>query len=950
MAIYRPDGNRGESSPTLVGIGEDPVFGLRVVRYSHWQEGIVEGTRAPMLVDDLALLERATTTTSRPTSPKKLLVGDVFVALLLLAFGSNLLRWRAAMIPEIGPVGWALIGVELISVVWLVLTAILIVGRARSAADSPSPNLSRTLDVLIPVAGEPVEIVAQTIDAAKKLDWPNLKIVVCNDGRMANKSNWRAIEKMCRDKRVTCLTRRDGYAGKAGNLNHAMGKLSGDLVFVLDADHVVEPTAAHAMVGWFEADDVAIVCTPQRFQQEKHDPLNPAEPVFYKAIQTARNRHGMAFSTGNGVMYRREALTRIGGFSEWSVVEDLHTSIRLHDAGWTSVLHPEPVTIGLAPSTSAEYARQRLRWSIDSLRILRHDPPWRRRGLTRRAKLFYSHTLLSYLVAIVQLGFLLGPPAWILGRFSLMTDGTLANQARYLGPWIAAVVLALVWWSGSLRGAIRSMRLTVAFQPTIFLLALKRVFRPKGAAGGTTKKTSQPTINGIVASGLLWPAMLVGTLLFGMIDSRPGGSDIAMMWAAVMLLVGIGPLLRADLAAWPWFVKGLVITLTLAITGGAVATARFGWAPPSGLYESLRPDPAYVDAEIEENEFGDTVVLGPAVMAPHIDWQLGANTDIGADRLAEESFEQVALAAPAEGIYLGFTSDALPYDLTDVDRWSRQIGEPQIVHWYQQWGSGDSRFRGDWLAEVAESGRVPMISWEAWAKPDGEFASAEQELGQMADIIAGDYDDYIDSWALASAEFGGPMLLRPFHEMNGFWYPWSVGVNGNTADDYIAGWRHVVDRFEAAGATNVSFVWSVNTLANFDQSEDITEFYPGDDYVDWVATSGFNWDDYDTWASWVSAEQVFGPTYEVLTRFDKPVMFAEIGTGNSTGGGAEWVAEASEWFATLPELKATVWFDRSYNSRIDFRLDLRQQAALARTIANADLGYAPDLILEPQPS
>ena len=31
--------------------------------------------------------------------------------------------------------------------------------------------------------------------------------------------------------------------------------------------------------------------------------------------------------------YRRDALVRIGGFSEWSLVEDLHTSIRLHAAG-----------------------------------------------------------------------------------------------------------------------------------------------------------------------------------------------------------------------------------------------------------------------------------------------------------------------------------------------------------------------------------------------------------------------------------------------------------------------------------------------------------------------------------------------------------------------------------------------------------------------------------------
>ncbi len=918
--------------------------------YRALQEGIVEGTRALPDVDDVALLKRATISTERPRASRKLLVGDVLVAVLLIAGAANLLVWRIGMLSHIGWAGWALVGVETVTACWLVLTALLIIGRAHSATAAPAPDLNIVLDVLIPVAGEPEAMVAETIAAAKRLDWPDKNIVVCNDGRMANKANWRAIEKLCRTQRVRCMTRRDGYPGKAGNLNHAMSKLNGDVVLVIDADHVVEPGAAKAMLGWFEADDVAIVSTPQRFHGQGRDPLNPTEPTFYKAIQTARNRHGLAFSTGNGVMYRRQALTRIGGFSEWSVVEDLHTSIRLHDAGWKSVLHPRPVTTGVAPSTSAEYARQRLRWSIDSLRILRHDSPWRRRGLTSRAKIFYSHTLLSYLVAIVQLGFLLGPPAWILGRLSLMVDGDIGNQVRYIGPWLAVVVLSIAWWSGNVRGAIRSMRLTAAFQPTIFVLALKRVIRPKGTAGGATNKDSQPTLNGMVLTGLMWPTMLVGTLLFAMLDTRSGGSDIAILWAAVMALFAIGPLLRGGTAAWPWFVKGLFFTLAVSISAGAVATARFGWTPPQGIFESLRPDPALVDAEFEENEFGDTVVLGPAVPAPEINWQRLDSADVGrAEGSSEQPSSSLKLAPSSEGIYVGFTSDALPHNLDDANRWASAIAEPQIVHWYQQWGSGDSRFRGDWVAEVAESGRVPMISWEAWAKPEGSFASAEQELGNMAAIAAGEHDAYIDDWAEAAAEFGGPILLRPFHEMNGFWYPWSVGVNGNTADDYIAGWRHVVDRFDAAGATNVSFVWSVNTLANFDQSEDITEFYPGDDYVDWVATSGFNWDNYDTWASWVTAEEVFAPTYEVLLGFDKPVMFAEIGTGNSTGGGDEWVAEAAEWFATLPELDATVWFDRSYNSRIDFRLDRGQRATLARAVANPDFGYVPDLVLDAQP-
>ena len=100
------------------------------------------------------------------------------------------------------------------------------------------------------------------------------------------------------------------------------------------------------------------------------------------------------------------------------------------------------------------------------------------------------------------------------------------------------------------------------------------------------------------------------------------------------------------------------------------------------------------------------------------------------------------------------------------------------------------------------------------------------EVGVTVTVVFdGDHDDYIDSWAEAAAEYGDPILLRPFHEMNGFWYPWSVGVNGNTPETYVAGWRHVVDRFRAAGADNVSFVWSINTLASFDEGRGVEEAY-----------------------------------------------------------------------------------------------------------------------------
>jgi cellulose synthase (UDP-forming) len=893
--------------------------------------GVRLGTRARYNLD-----------TRRPRVSKLRTLADVVMVLALAAAGANLVWWRAGMLHHIGPAGWLLFGLEVLTVVWMVLTALLFSGRTSPGQLPPLADPDTTLDIFIPVAGEPLAIVAATLEAARNVRWP-ANIVVCNDGRLAGKDNWQEIEQLCRQMGVHCLTRTSGPRGKAGNLNHALARSRADGILTIDADHRVAPDVGQQLLGYLRHDEVAFVATPQDFFDARRDSLNPTEPVFYRATQPARDRHGLAFSTGNGVLYRREAIVRIGGFSEWSVVEDLHTSIRLHDAGWRSVFHPRPVSVGIAPRTAAEYARQRVRWAVDSLRILRFDPPWRRRGLNVRAKVYYTHTLVSYLMTMFQVGFLLGPPAWILGRLTLFTDVTWQSQALHIGPWLGALLLALIRWSG-FKGAVRSLRLSAAFLPVVFMAALWGTRTGQKARGTVTAKTNLPRFNRLVLAALMLPVALVATLVWGVLDPRAGGSDLAMVWAAFMAVLSIGPLLRLGHGRfWPGLTQLTVVALATALAGGSVATVRLGWQPPVGLYRSFQADQAMAGAVIEINELGAPVITGPAVTPD------GARPTVPA--APAEVTVRVGLAAPDRGAYLGFTSDALPYDLGEADRWARNVTEPQIVHWYQQWGSGDSRFRGDWLSEVAASGRVPMISWEAWAKPEGSFRLADQKLGNMADIADGRYDDYIDSWAEAAASYGDPILLRPFHEMNGYWYPWSVGVNGNTYESYVAGWRHVVDRFRAAGADNVSFVWSINTLASFKEGKGVEQAYPGDDYVDWVATSGFNWDDYaPEWSSWVTPQFVFADTYKLLDSFGKPVMFAEIGTGTHGGDPASWVRDAMDYFRTLPDVGAVLWFDRSYDGKIDFRLGPTQQAALGRSVALSDgwFGPEPKLVEHPE--
>ena len=44
-----------------------------------------------------------------------------------------------------------------------------------------------------------------------------------------------------------------------------------------------------------------------------------------------------------------------------------------------------------------------------------------------------------------------------------------------------------------------------------------------------------------------------------------------------------------------------------------------------------------------------------------------------------------------------------------------------------------------------------------------------------------------------------PFFLRFDWEMNGFWFPWNEGVNGNKPGEFVAAWRHVHDIFTEVG-------------------------------------------------------------------------------------------------------------------------------------------------------
>jgi Glycosyl hydrolase family 26 len=253
-------------------------------------------------------------------------------------------------------------------------------------------------------------------------------------------------------------------------------------------------------------------------------------------------------------------------------------------------------------------------------------------------------------------------------------------------------------------------------------------------------------------------------------------------------------------------------------------------------------------------------------------------------------------AAVAFGAYL----PDLAEEPGQLDSFSRLVGRsPVVVGLYDQWDV--LPFDPAELGPAWRSGAVPMVTWEPLSYSGEEFP--------LRAIQRGRFDQYIRESAAAARRWGKPLLVRFAHEMNGDWYPWGRGVEGNNSYRYRAVWRRVVEIFRNRAADNVQWVWTPNV--NTGGELPFQDLYPGDRWVDWVGFDGFNWAERGEWNSFT---ELVDNTYEELaTLTDKPMIVAETGSSQSGGDKAAWISSAlRREIPAMPRIRALVWFNERF--------------------------------------
>ncbi len=303
---------------------------------------------------------------------------------------------------------------------------------------------------------------------------------------------------------------------------------------------------------------------------------------------------------------------------------------------------------------------------------------------------------------------------------------------------------------------------------------------------------------------------------------------------------------------------------------------------------------------------------------------------------------------PASSLYWGawigeqFTGTQAPWDMNAVAKFEQVTRKPlSLVNFSSPFADCSSspcsfyKFPLEAMENIRTHGAIPFFSWASNSTP----TSLNEPEFQLSDVISGKYDSYIREFATAAKEWGHSFFLRFNWEMNGNWFPWSEGVNGNNPGEYVTAWRHVHDIFTEVGATNATWAWCPN-VDPAGSLQNLSSLYPGDEYVDWTCLDGYNWgNDPVHPEKWHTFDELFSSTYKKITTEiapSKPMVIGEVGSTEEGGSKAQWITEMlSDVPTEYPQIHGLQWFDKNEEGNWPIESSTASAEAFANGIASS---------------
>ena len=225
--------------------------------------------------------------------------------------------------------------------------------------------------IMIPAHNEQA-VIAETVKNISSIDYDYYEIIVIDD-RSDDKTAEVLLELEKQNSRVKALIRdKDAFPGKSAVLNDAFEIAKGDVICVFDADARVEPDFLKKIIPNLAPKEVGAVQARKVISNREHNFLTRCqdnEYVLDAYFQFGRDAiKGAVELRGNGELIKREAIEDVDGWNNYTIVDDLDLSTRLHLKGWDIRFCRDVCVYEEGVKDFFPLIRQRRRWVEGSIR------------------------------------------------------------------------------------------------------------------------------------------------------------------------------------------------------------------------------------------------------------------------------------------------------------------------------------------------------------------------------------------------------------------------------------------------------------------------------------------------------------------------------------------------------------------------------------------------------
>ncbi len=230
------------------------------------------------------------------------------------------------------------------------------------------------VSVIMPCYNEE-DVIEASLRNLTQLTYPNLEIIVVNDGS-SDRTSYLAHAEALHSPRTPVKVLDQRNQGKASALNHGLLHAQGEIIMCVDADSRMNPDAVEMGVRQFQDHRVGAVAGFVEIVNQRSVLLLLQQMEYLVGLNFTRR--AMSFLgvvpivPGPAGLFRRKALMQAGGFISGKNIfaEDAELSMRLLTKGWKIQTEDQMVARTEAPETHRDLLRQRYRWNRGTYQAL----------------------------------------------------------------------------------------------------------------------------------------------------------------------------------------------------------------------------------------------------------------------------------------------------------------------------------------------------------------------------------------------------------------------------------------------------------------------------------------------------------------------------------------------------------------------------------------------------